>query len=88
MATPVGMGYTFLVAVVERSYIMVFWAREKIKEQFREAQANAEALGEARGKEQQDREWRAWYGRMQDAEREGRPFVEPPPQAPENRNGH
>ena len=84
MATPAGMAYTFLVAMVERSYIMVFWAREKIKEQFREAQASAEA----RGKAQQDKEWRAWYGRMQDAQREGRPFSEPPPHPPENRNGH
>ena len=88
MATPVGMAYTYLATVVERSYIVVFWAREKIKEQFREAQATAEAVGEARGKAQQDKEWRAWYGRMQDAEREGQPFVEPPPHPPDNRNGH
>ena len=67
---------------------MVFWAREKIKEQFKVARANAEAEGEARGKAQKDREWRAWYGRMQDAQREGRPLVEPPPHPPENRNGH
>jgi hypothetical protein len=69
MATPVGMSTTFRATVAERSYIMVFWAREKIRGQFREAEANAEARGEARGKAKQDKEWRAWYGRMQGAER-------------------
>ena len=87
----VGAGYTFLVTVVERSYYMVFWAREKIKEQFeearREAEARGKALGEAQGLAQglakgatrREKAWRAWYDRMQAAQREGAPFDEPPP---------
>ena len=92
MTTPVGMAYTFLVTLVERSYYMVFWAREKIRQEMREARAAAAAEGaaegEARGASQEYREWRAWYERMQAAQREGRPFDEPPPSPPESRNGH
>ena len=91
----VGAAYTFLIAVAERSYYMVFWAREKIKEQFEEARQEArregEALGEARGEARglaqgltkgatrREKAWRAWYDRMQAAQREGVPFDEPPP---------
>ena len=92
MTTPVGMAYTFLVALVERSYYMVFWAREKIREEMKRARADAiaegEARGEARGESRSHAEWRAWYERMQAAQREGRPFDEPPPSPPESRNGH
>ena len=84
MATPVGMTYTFLIVAIERGYLMVFWAREKIKEQFRDAQESAEARGRSKSHE----EWRAWYERFQNAQREGRPFDEPPPSLPEDRNGH
>ena len=31
--------------------------------------------------------WQAWYERMQEAQRQGCPFEEPPPAAPEDRNG-
>ncbi|MYC30307.1 MAG: hypothetical protein F4X65_09485 [Chloroflexi bacterium] len=83
----VGAGYTFLVTVAERSYYMVFWAREKIKEQFeearREAEARGEAKGEARGRAKgairREKAWRDWYDRMQAAQRDGVPFNEPPP---------
>ena len=94
MTTPVAMAYTFLVTLVERSYYMVFWAREKIKEEMRQAREDARAQGEAHGVAQgvaqgvaeRDREWRDWYERMQAAQREGRPFDEPPPKLPENGN--
>ena len=90
MATPVGMTYTFLIVAIERSYLMVFWAREKIKEQFREAreiaEARGEAIGEARGRAKSHKEWNAWYERFQIAQREGRPFDEPPPSLPETEN--
>ncbi len=70
----VGAGYTYLVTVLERSYYMVFWAREKIKTQFEEARQEGEA--------RRDRAWRSWYRRLQAAQREGLPFDEPPPDAP------
>lgn len=83
LVSVVGASYTFLVRVVERSYYMVFWAREKIKNQLeeakREAAAKAAEQGMAKGAATMDRAWRAWYERMQVAEREGRAFDEPPP---------
>ena len=72
-----GAGYTFLVTVVERSYYMVFWAREKIKTQLEEARREAAAEGAAR----RDQAWHSWYKRLQAAQREGRIFDEPPPAA-------
>ena len=84
----VGAAYTFLIAVAERSYYMVFWAREKIKEQFEEARQEARreggeaqglAQGLAKGATRREKAWRAWYDRMQAAQREGVPFDEPPP---------
>ena len=110
MTAPVAMVYTFLVTLGERSYYMVFWARERIKEEMKQLRADAvaegaaegeargeargvaigealgEARGEARGISQRDREWRDWYERMQEAQREGKPFDDPPPAPPEN--GH
>ncbi len=80
MVSPTAAAYTFLVTLAERSYYMVFWAMEKTKGLL--AQARAE------GAVRQDLEWRAWYERMQAAQHEGQPFNEPPPAAPENRNGH
>ena len=91
MTTPVGMVYTFSTLVIERSFLMVFWALEKTRERMNQARAEGEALGEAKGKSQgetqRDQEWRAWYERLQAAQREGQPFNEPPPAPPENRNG-
>ena len=79
----VGASYTFLVTVVERSYYMVFWAREKIRGHIEEARREGKAAGRAEGREagraEMSREWRAWYERMQMAQREGSAFDEPPP---------
>ena len=79
---------------------MVFWAREKTKAIFAEAEARGEARGEAigeargmkkgrsegeaKGTAKTDRQWRAWYERQQAAFRDGRPFDEPPPEFPES----
>ena len=99
MTTPVGMAYTFLVTLFERSYYVVFWAREKIRAEMKQARdlaraegaaegrAEGAAEGVAQGRAKSHAEWRAWYDRMQAAQREGRPFDEPPPPPPENRNG-
>ena len=69
LVSVVGASYTFLVTVVERSYYMVFWAREKIKNQLEEAKREAAEQGMAKGAATMDRAWRAWYERMQVAER-------------------
>ena len=50
------------------------WLRE------RDQRKQREAIKEAREEERKD--WLAWYERLQDAQREGRPFDEPPPTAP------
>lgn len=76
MTSPVAMIYTFLVALAERSYIVVFWAMEKTRGWL--AQARSE------GAIQSDQKWRAWYERQQAAFHEGLPFDEPPPTPPEN----
>lgn len=75
LVSVVGPGYTFLVAVAERSYYMVFWAREKIRTQREQDRREATAEGTAKA----NRAWRAWYERSQAAQREGRPFNEPAP---------
>ena len=79
MTTPVGMVYTFSTLVIERSFLMVFWALEKTRERMKQAEIRGEAQNQAR--------WQAWYERMQAAQRAGQPFNEPPPAPPENRNG-
>ena len=73
LVSVVGAGYTFLVTVVERSYYMVFWAREKIRGHIDEVRREGAA--------RRDQAWRSWYKRMQAAQREGRTFDEPPPAA-------
>ena len=50
------------------------WLRE------RDQRKQREAIKEAREEERQ--QWLAWYERLQDAQREGRPFDELPPTAP------
>ena len=83
----VGASYTFFVTVVERSYYMVFWAREKIKTQLEEARREARREGSVEGESKRDKAWRAWYERMRAAQVEGRVFDEPPPVAPTRDEG-
>ena len=89
LVSVVGAVYTFLITLAERSYYMVFWAREKIKGHLEEARKEGEAKGLAEGlaegRAKQDRAWRAWYERQQSAQRENRPFDEPPPVVPSSR---
>jgi hypothetical protein len=51
------------------------WLRERDKRK------QQEAIDQVR------QQWRAWYERMQAAQREGRPFDEPPPADPNERDG-
>ena len=43
--------------------------------------------GEEKGRGEERQEWLAWYERMQAAQREGRPFDEPPPALLREQNG-
>ena len=49
---------------------------ELIVEKFKERERR---IGEERGRVKNQREWLAWYERQQAAQRDGRPFNEPPP---------
>ena len=58
------------------------WLRE------RDQQKREERLNKLREEAAMvDAEWRAWYERMQTAQREGQAFDEPPPTAPQDKNG-
>ena len=59
-----------------------------LKERDRKRELAAEERGLEEGREAKDREWRAWYERYQAAQREGRPFDEPPPSAPHSKSGN
>ncbi len=52
LVSVVGASYTFLVTAVERSYYIVFWAREKIRGHIEEARRE--------GSMKTNRAWRAW----------------------------
>ena len=43
--------------------------------------------GLSKGRQDQHQQWLAWYERQQTAQREGRPFTEPPPAEPQGENG-
>ena len=55
--------------------VMASWLEEKLRRQRekRLAEARAEARAEANA------EWRAWLGRMREAQARGEPFDESPP---------
>jgi hypothetical protein len=67
--------------------MLASWLKER--DQKRELAAEERGLekGLEEGREAKDREWRAWYERYQAAQREGRPFDEPPPERPVHHNG-
>ena len=44
-------------------------------------------VGEEKGRQELQQQWLAWYERMQAAQREGRPFDEPPPALLREKNG-
>ena len=43
--------------------------------------------GRLEGRQESHQQWRAWNERRMAAEREGRPFTEPPPTGTESKNG-
>ena len=55
-------------------------ADEEIRQIAREeGRAEGIALGEASGKAEANRAWDEWLRKMREAERDGKPFDEPPP---------
>ena len=56
-------------------------ARDARREAFRD-EGRAEGLD--KGRDERQREWMAWYERLEEARREGKPFDEPPPFADAN----
>ena len=68
--------------VILEGVMLAQWLKE------RDQRKQREALEQAREETQEERKkWLAWYERWQDAQREGRPFDEPPPTAPRDDNG-
>ena len=68
--------------VILEGVMLAQWLKE------RDQRKQREALEQAREEAQEERKkWLAWYERWQDAQREGRPFDEPPPTAPQDRDG-
>ena len=68
--------------VILEGVMLAQWLKE------RDQRKQREALEQAREEAQEERKkWLAWYERGQDAQREGRRFDEPPPTAPQDRDG-
>ena len=68
--------------VILEGVMLAQWLKE------RDQRKQQEALEQAREEAQEERKkWLAWYERWQDAQRAGRPFDEPPPTAPQDRDG-
>ena len=62
---------------------------ERAEAEAERAEAEAERAEAAeRARQSESAQWLAWYQRMQAAQQEGRPFDEPPPVTPHNRNGN
>jgi hypothetical protein len=68
--------------VILEGVMLAHWLRERDKR--KEQEAVEEAI---KARQEERRQWQAWYERWQDAQREGRPFDEPPPAGPQDRNG-
>ena len=47
---------------------------------------NRFVAGEAKGREEANEEWQAWYRRMVEARERGEEFDEPPPEAPQDQS--
>lgn len=68
--------FLYMKAEEERREI----AREEARaEGMKEGIAEGIAVGEARGRAMVNNSWDSWLRRMRDAERDGKPFNEPPP---------
>ena len=64
--------------------MLAHWLRERDQRKEREAVENAERAEEEAARVQQ--QWQSWYERMQTAQWLGRPFDEPPPTGPQDKN--
>ncbi len=60
------------------------WLRQKVDDEIRaegrsEGIAEGIAEGRSEGKIEMHKAWSEWYRRLKEAERDGKPFDEPPP---------
>ena len=81
-----GMG-PIILPMVGSTYValegimLAEWLRERDRRKVEEILEK----GREEGMQEKDRQWLEWYERLQAAQRDGRPFNEPPPVNPENR---
>lgn len=80
----IGQGMAPLVVVVTATTVVILegstmLAERYLQRRYEEGQAKGRAEGEAKGIADEAARWRAWNARRLKAEREGRPFDEPPP---------
>ena len=68
---------------IETGGLVMLW-REKLENVRAARREEGRVVGREEGRDERQREWMAWYERLEEARREGRPFDEPPPFADSN----
>ena len=76
LSVGIALMVAILVEVTGRMVLLIPDAVRKIKQ-----------AGREEGREEERREWLAWYERQQAAFRDGRPFTEPPPNGSQGNSG-
>ena len=73
--------------VILEGVMLAQWLKERDQRKQQEAMERVREEGREEGRQEGREQWQAWYERQQAAQQEGRPFDEPPPTAPQDRNG-
>ena len=72
------------ILLVEGRYMLV---EQYLKARYYKGVEKGMEVGEEKGRQELQQQWLAWLERQQAAQREGRPFDEPPPALPREKNG-
>ena len=72
------------ILLVEGRYMLV---EQYLKARYYKGVEKGMEVGEEKGRGEERQQWLAWLERQQAAQREGRPFDEPPPAALSRKNG-
>ena len=80
----IGQGMSAFVVVVTATTVVIvegsaMLAERYLKRRYEAGKAEGRDEGRAEGRANEAARWRAWNARRVEAEREGRPFDEPPP---------
>ena len=76
----IGQGMAPLVVVVTATTVVILEGSTMLAERYLQRRyEEGQAKGRAEGMADEAARWRAWNARRLEAEREGRPFDEPPP---------